>query len=370
MTSHLFSPITLRGLELPNRVVVSPMCQYQAEDGSATDWHLAHLAQLAMGGAGLLIVEATAVSRVGRITHHCLGLYSDANEHALRRVLELCRQHGVAKLGIQLAHAGRKGSAHVPLKGSAPLKPGEDPWTTEAPSALPYGEDWHTPAALDDAGLARTLGDFVQAVQRAERLGFDMIEMHGGHGYLLHQFLSPISNQRKDRYGGSSENRMRFPLEAFAACRAAWPADKPMGIRVSATDWVEGGWTPEETVVLAKKLKALGCDYIDVTTSGLDPRQKIPLGPGYQVQFAEKVKREAGIATMAVGMITDAHQAEHIIASGQADMVALARSMLLDPRWAWHAGQELGAEVALPPQYARSHPKNWPQAFPHKKAAE
>jgi 2,4-dienoyl-CoA reductase-like NADH-dependent reductase (Old Yellow Enzyme family) len=367
--NHLFSPIELRSLALPNRVAVSPMCQYEAEDGSATDWHLAHLGQLAMGGAGLLILEATAVSRVGRITHRCLGIYSDANEKALRRVTEFCRHYGVAKLGIQLAHAGRKGSTHVPRQGGAPLKPGEDPWLTEAPSAVPYA-DWHVPAALDGEGLARVQRSFVQAVERADRIGLDLIELHAGHGYLLHQFLSPLSNRRSDDYGGTSEKRMRFPLEVFAACRAAWPAHKPMGIRLSATDWVEGGWTPEETVVLAKRLKTLGCDYIDVTSAGLDPRQKIPLGPGYQVHFAEQVKREAQIPTMAVCMITEAHQAESIIASGQADMVALARSMLLDPRWAWHAAQELGAEAALPPNYFRAHPRNWPQAFPHKKAAE
>jgi 2,4-dienoyl-CoA reductase-like NADH-dependent reductase (Old Yellow Enzyme family) len=346
------------------------MCQYEAQDGSATDWHLAHLGQLAMGGAGLLIIEATAVSRVGRITHGCLGIYSDANERALQRVVQFCRHYGVAKLGIQLAHAGRKGSTHVPRQGGAPLKPGEDPWLTEAPSAVPYASDWHTPAALDADGLARVQRSFVQAVERADRLGLDLIELHSAHGYLLHQFLSPISNQRNDDYGGSSENRMRFPLEVFAACRAAWPTHKPMGVRLSATDWVEGGWTPEETVAMAKRLKTLGCDYIDVTSAGLDPRQKIPLGPGYQVHFAEQVKREAAIRTIAVGMITDAHQAEKIIASGQADMVALARAMLLDPRWAWHAAQELGGDAALPPNYARAHPRNWPQAFPQKKAAE
>jgi 2,4-dienoyl-CoA reductase-like NADH-dependent reductase (Old Yellow Enzyme family) len=325
---------------------------------------------LAMAGAGLLCIEATHVEREGRITHGCLGLYSDANEKALRRVLEFCRHYGVTRMGIQLAHAGRKGSAHVPKQGGAALKPGEDPWLTEAPSALPFAADWHTPQALDAAGLARVQAAFVRATERADRLGFDLIELHAGHGYLLHQFLSPISNQRTDQYGGSSENRMRFPLEVFAACRGVWPSHKPLGIRLSATDWIEGGWTPEETVVMATRLKTLGCDYIDVTSAGLDPRQKIPLGPGYQVHLADKVKREAQIPTMAVGMITDPHQAEQIIASGQADMVALARAMLLDPRWAWHAAQTLGAEAALPPNYFRAHPRNWPQAFPQKKAAE
>ena len=368
--SKLFSPIALRGVELANRVAVSPMCQYQAIDGSAIDWHLVHLGQLSMGGAGLLFVEATGVSRVGRITHGCLGLYSDDNEVSLRRAVEFCRRYGTSKLGIQLAHAGRKASTHVPLAGGAPLKADEDAWIAETPSALPYADTWHTPRALDDEGLVRTKQAFVQATRRAARLGFDVVELHAAHGYLLHEFMSPISNQRSDGYGGSSAKRMRFPLEIFAACRAVWPADKPMGVRASATDWVEGGWTPEETVVLARELKGLGCDYIDVTSAGLDPRQKIPFGPGYQVHLAEKIRREAGIPTMAVGMITDAHQAEAIIASGKADMVALARSMMLDPRWAWHAAQALGAEAALPPNYARAHPRNWPQAFPEKKAAE
>ena len=244
MTSALFTPFELRGLALPNRIVVSPMCQYSSENGNANDWHLMHLGQFAMGAAGLLITEATHVSAVGRISHRCLGLYSDDNESALQRVVDFCRRFGVAKLGIQLAHAGRKGSVHTPAEGSKPLAPGEQPWTTLAPSALPFGPGWHTPEALTREGLREVKQQFVAAAKRSARIGFDLAELHAGHGYLLHEFLSPISNHRDDEYGGSTANRMRFPLEVFEAVRAAWPADRPLGVRVSATDWLEGGWTP------------------------------------------------------------------------------------------------------------------------------
>lgn len=364
MSSALFSPITLRGLELANRIAVSPMCQYNAEHGVANDWHLMHLGQFSMGAAGLIIAEATGVSAEGRITHGCLGLYNDIQEAALQRVVDFCRHYGVSALGIQLAHAGRKASTHIPLNGGKPLGPDERPWTTEAPSALPYAADWHTPVALDRAGLDRVREDFVAATQRSERLGFDLIELHAGHGYLLHQFLSPISNQRDDQYGGSTANRMRFPLEVFQAVRAVWPEAKPLGVRVSACDWVEGGWTLDETVEFAKALKALGCDFVDITSGGLDPRQHIQVGPGYQVPLAARVRQEAELCTMAVGMITDAHQAEGIIAEGQADMVAIARGMMYNPRWAWHAAEALGVETAYSRMYARCHPARWPQAFP------
>lgn len=362
MPSALFSPFTLRGVTLPNRIVVSPMCQYVAEHGSATDWHLMHLGQFAMGAAGLLFTEATAVSAEGRITHGCLGLYSDANEAALGRVVQFCRRHGVAVLGIQLAHAGRKGSARTPLAGGTALGDAERPWTTLAPSALPYGSGWHTPRAMGAAELAAVKGQFADAARRAARLGFDVVELHMAHGYLLHQFLSPIANRRDDRYGGSSENRMRYPLEVFEAVRAALPGGTALGVRVSATDWVDGGWKPGETVALAGRLKALGCDFVDVSSGGLDPRQKVPLGPGYQVPFAAQVKREAGIATMAVGLITEAEQAERIVASGEADLVALGRAIMDDPRWAWRAAAVLGAEAPYASQYARAHPKQWPGA--------
>lgn len=367
--SQLFSPITMRGVTLDNRVMVSPMCQYQAEDGCATDWHNLHLGQFAMGGNGLVMVEATAVLRSGRITHRCLGLYSDTNERALQQTVDICRRYGTGKLAIQLGHAGRKASVQPPADGGKPLTVAEDPWTTYSASALPFAPGYHVPVALDKAGIESIKAGFVDATKRAARIGFDLVELHMAHGYLIHQFLSPISNKRSDEYGGSLQNRLRLALEIFAACRAVWPDDKPMGVRVSATDYVEGGWTVEDTVVLARELKKLGCDFIDVSSGGLDPRQKLSLGPGYQVPFAEKIRREAGIATIAVGMIVDPHQAERIVSTGQADMVALARAMMLNPRWAWQAAQQLHADAPLPPNYARAHPKNWPQAF-EKKAAE
>ena len=277
MTSALFSPIELRGLRLPNRIVVSPMCQYMSVNGSANDWHLMHLGQFAMGAGSLLITEATHVSAVGRITHRCLGLYSDENERALGRVVDFCRKHGVVKLGIQLAHAGRKGSAHTPFEGGKPLGEEEKPWITVAPSARPFGPGWHVPRALTGEGMREVKQQFVDAANRAARIGFDVIELHAAHGYLIHEFLSPISNQREDEYGGSLENRMRFPLEVFDAVRAVWPHERPLGARVSATDWIDGGWTPEETVVFARAMKARGCDFLDVSSGALDPRQQIPI---------------------------------------------------------------------------------------------
>ncbi len=359
MTSELFSPIRLRSLELPNRVVVAPMCQYAAENGSASDWHLMHLGQFAMGAAGLVIIEATGVSPEARITSGCLGLWSDENENALERVLAFCGRYGVVKMGIQLAHAGRKASTRVPLKGGRPMTAEEGAWQTVGPSALPYASDWHVPAALDAIGLAKIERDFVQATHRAERLGLELVELHMAHGYLMHQFLSPLSNQRTDEHGGSLENRMRFPLRVFAAVRQAWPSDRPLGVRVSASDWVEGGWSLEETIELAKRLDALGCDYIDVSSGGLHPDQRIKLGPGYQTPFARAVKQAVRMAVIAVGLITDPMQAEAIVAEGDADMVALARGMMDDPRWAWHAARALGAETAYADQYLRCRPDHW-----------
>lgn len=357
-TSILFSPYELRGLTLPNRIVVSSMCQYAAHDGSAADWHLMNLGQYAMGAAGLVMTEATHVSAAGRISPYCLGLYSEANEQGLRRVVDFCRRYGVTALGIQLAHAGRKASTRPPIDGGGPLTDTEQPWATEAPSALAY-TDWPAPRALDRAGLNRVKTQFVDAAERAARLGFDLAELHAGHGYLLHQFLSPLSNQRDDEYGGASENRCRFPLEVFEAVRAVWPADKPLGIRVSASDWVAGGWSLEETVRLGHALRELNCDFIDVTSGGLDPRQRISLGPGYQVPFAARVRAETGLPTWAVGLITEPRQAETIVASGQADFVALARAMMYNPRWAWHAASELGVDTTYSPMYARCQPGSW-----------
>jgi len=366
MASALFSPITLRGLTLKNRIAVSPMCQYNSDNGSAGDWHLMHLGSFSLGAGALVMTEATHVSPEGRITLKCAGMYSDDNEAAAKRVIDFCKQYGIAAHGLQLGHAGRKGSTLPPALGGKPLKPGEGAWQTLAPSALPFAPDWHLPSAMTKADIERTKSDFVAAAQRARRIGYDLIEMHAGHGYLIHQFLSPISNQRRDEYGGSLENRMRLALETFAAMRAVWPVDKPMGARVSATDWVDGGWTPEETVVLARELKRLGCDYLDVSSGALDPRAKIPLAPGYQVPFAEKVRKEAGIPTMGVGLITAARQAEEIVASGKADMIALARGAMWDPRWAWHAAEELGAEAPYAPKTMPCHPSLRPQVFPNR----
>jgi 2,4-dienoyl-CoA reductase-like NADH-dependent reductase (Old Yellow Enzyme family) len=359
MTSQLFTPITLNQLELPNRIVVSPMCQYMAIDGSATDWHLMHCGQLSMGAGGLLILEATHVAPEGRISHRCLGLYSDDNEAALKRVVEFCKVHGVAKLGIQLAHAGRKGSAHTPFESVSPLGLDENPWTTLAPSALAFGPGWPVPQALSTEGLKTVKQQFVDSAKRAVRVGFDVVELHMAHGYLLHQFMSAISNQREDEYGGLAEKRMRYPLEVFEAVREVVPHDRALGARISATDWIDGGSTPDDMVALAQSLKPLGCDFVDVTSGQLDPRQKIPFAPGLNVPFTKRVREEAGLTAMAVGMITRAQQAEEIVSSGGADLIAIARGVMDDPRWAWHAARELGAETDYPMNYQRCHPSVW-----------
>lgn len=362
MTVHLFTPIRLRGLELANRITVSPMCQYRARDGLATEWHLVHLGNLSMSGAGLVILEATAVSPEGRISPGCLGLWSDAHAEALAPVLAFCRRDGTAKLGIQLGHAGRKGSCRVPLEGGMPLRAEEGAWPTVSASALPYDEGWPAPRAASEEDLDRIEADFAAAARRAADLGLDLLEVHSAHGYLLHQFLSPFANRRNDRWGGDLEGRMRFPLRVVEAVRAVWPADRPLGVRVSATDWVEGGWDLEQTITLARRLKVAGVDYVDVSSGGLDPRQKLALGPGYQVPFAEAVRRATGLPTMAVGLIVTPRQAEAVLAEGKADLVALARTIMDDPRWPWHAAQELGVEIPYPPQYVRCRPQVWPGA--------
>jgi len=356
MTSKLFAPIQLRELVLENRLVVSPMCQYSAVDGSMTDWHLAHLGMLSNSGAGLLCFEMTDVEPIGRITPGCSGLYSDANDAALQRVVQFCRKHGHAKLAIQLAHAGRKASTAPPWEKGRPLSPGEGGWQAVAPSALPTGEGEPVPRALAREEIKALTTKFADAARRVERLGFDAIELHSAHGYLLHQFLSPLSNRREDEYGGSLENRMRFPLEVFAAVRAVWPERKPLGVRVSCTDWADGGWDIEQTVAYAKELKRLGCDWIDASSGGLVKSQVIPAAAGYQVPFAERIRRDVGITTIAIGLITQAKHAESIVAEGKADMVALARGFLWDPHWGWHAARELGASVRIPSQYLRSIP--------------
>ena len=361
--SALFAPIQLRGLKLCNRIMVSPMCQYSAEDGSATDWHFTHINTLALSGAAMFCIEATHVEAIGRITPGCLGLYSDANEAALRPILDSARKHSSAAIAIQLAHAGRKGSSYRPWDGGQQLPLARGGWQTEAPSAVPHKDGEAPPAALDDSGLKRIRDAFVSAAKRAERLGIDAIELHAAHGYLMHQFLSPIANKRTDRYGGALENRMRFPLDVYDAVRASFPDHKPIGVRVSATDWVEGGWDLSQTIEFARELKKRGADWIDVSSGGVSPLQKIPLGPGYQAPLAQGVKEATGLTTMAVGLITEARQAEDIIASGKADMVALARGMLYDPRWGWHAAAELHGEVSAPPQYWRSQPSTQKALF-------
>jgi len=355
--STLFSPYTLRGLTLRNRIVISPMCQYSADQGAANDWHRIHLGHLAFSGAGLLLTEATAIEPIGRITEHDLGLWDDKTEAALAGVLASVRRYSPMPIGMQISHAGRKASVQVPWEGGKQIaSSASGGWQTVGPSNVPFADDQDAPQALDDAGLERIRQGFVATAQRAVRLGMQAIEVHAAHGYLLHQFLSPLANRRSDSYGGTLENRMRFPLEVFDAVRAVVPDDIPVGVRVSASDWVEGGWDVAGTVAFTQALKLRGCDWLDASSGGGSPAQKIPVGPGYQVPFAEQIRRETGIATMAVGMITDPVQAETIVATGQADLIAIARAMLYDPRWPWHAAAALGAQVDAPPQYHRSQP--------------
>jgi NADPH2 dehydrogenase len=361
--SALFSPITLRGLTLPNRIMVAPMCQYSAVDGEANDWHFTHINNLALSGAAMFCIEATGVEATGRITPGCLGLYNDATEAALKPILASVRKHSKAAVAMQLAHAGRKGSSHTPWDGGQQIPVSQGGWQAEGPSAVPHKEGEAPPLALDAAGLARIRDAFAATAQRAERLGIDALEVHCAHGYLLHQFLSPISNRRTDRYGGSLENRLRYPLEVFDAVRAAFPQQKPVGIKVSSTDWVDGGWDIAQTIELAKELKKRGVDWIDASSGGVSPLQKIPLGPGYQVPFAEAIRQAIGVNTIAVGLITEAKQAEDIVASGKADMVALARGMLYDPRWGWHAAAQLGGHVTAPPAYWRAPPHEQKDLF-------
>lgn len=349
--SKLFSPITLRGLTLENRIVVSPMCQYSSTDGNANDWHLVNLGHFALSGPGLAFFEATHVSPEGRITDQDLGLYSDENEDAMARVVAFVRKWTRSKIGVQLAHAGRKGSTLPPWEGGGAAS-GAHAYQTVSASALPYG-DWPVPKALDDAGLQKVRNDFIVAAERAQRLDVDVIELHFAHGYLAHQFLSPLSNARTDAYGGSLENRMRFPLELFDAARNVWPKGKPLGVRVSASDWVAGGWDLEQTIVFVRALQERGCDFIDVSSGGLSPDQKIETGPGYQVPFSEAIKKATCMTTIAVGMITQPAQAEEIVGTGQADAVALARGFIRNPNWVWDAADALGAESFVPPEYQR-----------------
>lgn len=368
---HLFRPFTVGGLALDNRIVIAPMCQYSAVDGEMNDWHLIHLGQLALSGAALLTIEAAAVLSEGRISYADVGLWDDRTQAAMRRVLDGVRRHSDMPIAIQLAHAGRKASTDVPWKGGAQIAPGTDNgWQTVAPSPLPFSQGQNAPMALDKAAIEAIRDAFVAAARRANDLGLDAIQLHAAHGYLLHQFLSPLSNRRDDDYGGSLENRMRLPLEIFDAVRAAVPAHKPVTMRVSGSDWVEGGWDIEQTIAFSQALEARGCDAIHVSSGGLDPRQDIPVGPSYQVPLARAVKQAVDIPVVAVGLITEFEQAEAIVATGDADLIAIARTILYDPRWPWHAAAHLGASVKAPSQYLRSQPRQYKHLFDHPGSGE
>ncbi|MES2173210.1 MAG: NADH:flavin oxidoreductase/NADH oxidase [Pseudomonadota bacterium] len=360
----LFEPFHVGNLKLDNRIVIAPMCQYSAVDGAMTDWHLIHLGQLALSGAALLTIEASAVLPEGRISHADVGLWDDVTEAAMRRVLDGVRAHSDMPIAIQLGHAGRKASTHLPWQGGAQIAPDAlNGWQTVAPSALPFTPGTDAPMALDRAGIERVRDAFVAAARRADNLGLDAIQLHGAHGYLLHQFLSPLSNRRDDDYGGNLANRMRLPLEIFDAVRAAFPAHKPVTMRVSGTDWVEGGWDIDQTIAFAQALEARGCDAIHVSSGGNDPRQAIPVGPSYQVPLARAVKQAVTVPVIAVGLITDFEQAEAIIGTGDADLIAIARTILYDPRWPWHAAAYLGASVKAAPQYLRCQPRQYRHLF-------
>ena len=362
MTAQLFTPVELGGVTLPNRIVVSPMCQYAAVDGSAQPWHQVHYGMLSMSGAGLLCFEATHVEREGRITQGCLGLYSDDNEAALARVVAQARRMGDAKFGIQLAHSGRKGSAQRPWEGGQALKAGADPWQTMAASPIPFGDNWQTPREVTETDMERVRAAFVSAAQRALRIGFDEIELHFAHGYLAHGFMSPVSNKRTDQYGGAFDNRLRFPLSIARAVRAVVPKEVPLGARITGSDWRPDGLTPDDAVAIAKALKGEGIDFICISSGGVTADTRNPTEPGYNVPIAARVKKEAGIITRTVGLILTPAQAEAIVAEGKADQVSIARAFLDDPHWGWHAAKALGADVPRPPQYQRAGPKLWAPA--------
>jgi 2,4-dienoyl-CoA reductase-like NADH-dependent reductase (Old Yellow Enzyme family) len=358
--SLLFTPLRVGNLELANRIVIAPMCQYSAVEGSMTDWHLIHLGQLALSGAAVLTIEATAVVPEGRISYADSGLYSDENESAMRRTLGSVRRWSNMPIALQLAHAGRKASSEVPWKGGAQFAPThEKGWQTFAPSAIPFREGGYPPVAMTRDDMIRVRDAFADSARRAARVGIDAIQIHGAHGYLLHEFLSPLSNKRTDEFGGSFENRIRYPLEVFEAVRAAFPAEKPVSIRVSGTDWAEGGWNVEDTVRFSQALEARGCAAIHVSSGGLASHQKIPVGPGYQVPLASAVRKGVSIPVVAVGLITEFEQAEAILQDGHADLIAIARGILYDPHWPWHAAAHLGANVKAPPQYLRSQPREF-----------
>jgi 2,4-dienoyl-CoA reductase-like NADH-dependent reductase (Old Yellow Enzyme family) len=353
-TPHLFSPISFRGVTLSNRIAVSPMCEYSSTDGFANDWHLVHLGSRAVGGAGLVLTEAAAVLPEGRITPNDLGIWKDEHIAMLKRITDFLHGQG-AHAGVQLAHAGRKASMNRPWDGERLLAPAEGGWTDViAPSAITFADTYAKPHELDKAGIAAVKHAFAAAAQRALAAGFDVIELHSAHGYLLHEFLSPLSNRRTDEYGGSFENRIRLVVETVDAIRAVWPEHLPLFVRISATDWTEGGWDIAQSVTLARVLKRHGVDLVDASSGGNVLGAKIPTGPGYQVPFAAQIRREAGVATGAVGQITEATQADAIIREGEADLVLLAREMLRDPYWPLHAAEKLNTEIAWPAQYMRA----------------
>ena len=355
--SHLFEPLRFRDIEFCNRIFVSPMCQYSCENGFANDWHFVHLATRAVGRAALVMAEATAVTADSRISPKDLGIWSDAHIEPLRRIFAFIEQQNVVP-GIQLAHAGRKASTSEPWKGGHPLSPGEGGWTPiYAPSAIPFAGGYQTPHAMTVSQIALVVDAFAKAAGRALAAGAKLVEIHSAHGYLLHSFLSPLSNRRSDQYGGSFENRIRILCDVITAVRKVWPERYPLSVRISCTDWVDGGWSIQEAVALARMLKGVGADLIDCSSGGILPGIKIPLGPGYQVPFAERIRREAEISTIAVGMITEPAQADHIIRTGQADAVMLARQFLRQPYWPLHAAHVLGHDIKWPAQYERARPK-------------
>ena len=364
MSAHLFAPLAIRGINLANRVVVSPMCQYSSQDGFANDWHLVHLGSRAIGGAGLVFTEATAVLPEGRISPQDLGIWDDAHVEFLSRITRFIHQQG-SIAGMQLAHAGRKASTKRPWEGPGEARESEGGWQkVVAPTAERFAENYPQPRELTDHGIQEVVRGFQNAACRAWNAGFRVAEIHAAHGYLLHEFLSPLSNKRTDRYGGSFDNRIRIVCEVISAVRTVWPDDAPLFIRISASDWVEGGWDAEQSVELARKVKALGIDLIDCSSGGNVPQANIPVGPGYQTPFAEKIRREAGMLTGALGMITDPVQADHIIRTGQADVTILARELLREPHWPLRAARELGQPAAWPVQYLRAAPNGSPARTP------
>ncbi|MGQ0655293.1 MAG: NADH:flavin oxidoreductase/NADH oxidase [Betaproteobacteria bacterium] len=359
MPNALFSPLQLGGVTLPNRIAVSPMCQYSADDGCMNDWHLVHLGHLAYSGAGLLMVEATHVTREGRITHRCAGLYNEHNEAAMKRVIDAARRLTRNPIGIQLAHAGRKASSQVPWEGREWLRPEQSPWPTEAPSPIPFGPGWHVPHELSTGEIKSLVERFAQSAQRAKRIGFDVVEMHSAHGYLLHEFQSPLSNQRKDEYG---RNRLKFPLEVAAALRDVWPKERALGARISGSDWMEGGLGPDDAVTYAKELERIGFNYVCISSGAFHATAHPPQKPAFNVPFAEKVRAAVKIRVRAVGLIADPDQAREIIATGKADQIAMARAFLDNPRWVWHAAERYGEKIDYPPQYQRVQAAQWPGA--------